>query len=501
MKNKIYIDMHASRTKVAVTEEDALVELYVERETSEKLIGNIYKGKVENVLNGMQSAFVNIGLSKNAFLYVHESNMVDGTEILGERKSKPAPILDKVGDEIMVQVVKEQFGTKGVRITKDITIPGRFIVLMPKNDYIGISRKITDESVRERLTKIIDSVKEPGIGYILRTASKNATAAEIKKEAKTLYKEYLRILSKFEKAECGDLIYKESGLVERTIRDVLNEKTEEIIINNKKTYDELKERFENFMPGYEKILKFYSDDDVMFDKYGLNDGIEDILKRKVPLNNGAYLIIDRTEAFTIIDVNTGKYVGENNHEETVFTTNIIAADEIARQLRLRNLGGIIIVDFIDMDDDEHKEQVLERLKTVLKKDRVKTMVMGMTSLGLVEITRKKTISMVDKIFLQPCPYCGGDSYVYSEEYIIMRLRAAMYKFFSKTDSEAVLVKVNPMVFAKLFVLRTLEQDCQTVWQDKRIYVVPDSELHIQKFEILPLNSGIIDLPNTARLLY
>ncbi|MBQ2714490.1 MAG: Rne/Rng family ribonuclease, partial [Clostridia bacterium] len=347
MKNKIYIDMHASRTKVAVTEEGDLVELYVERETTEKLIGNIYKGRVENVLNGMQSAFVNIGLSKNAFLYVHESNMVDGSELLAERRQKPSSILDKVGDEIMVQVVKEQFGTKGVRITKDITIPGRYIVLMPLNDYIGISRKITDEKTRERLTKIIEEVKEEGVGYILRTASKNATAKEIKKEAKNLYAEYKRILDKFEKASPGQLVYKESGLVERTIRDVLNEDTEEIIINNEAVFSELKERFSNLMPEYEKTLKYYPDKDDMFDAFGLNEEIEDILKRKVPLTNGAYLIIDRTEAFTIIDVNTGRYVGENNHEETVFTTNMIAADEIARQLRLRNLGGIIIVDFID----------------------------------------------------------------------------------------------------------------------------------------------------------
>lgn len=493
--------MHASRTKVAVTEDGALVELYVERETSEKLIGNIYKGRVENVLNGMQSAFVNIGLSKNAFLYVHESNMVDGTEIVGAKTNKPAPILDKVGDEIMVQVVKEQFGTKGVRITKDITIPGRFIVLMPKNDYIGISRKITDEKVRDRLTNIINEVKEPGVGYILRTASKNATAKEIKKEAKTLFMEYNRILDNYKKAKPGQLVYRESGLVERTIRDVLNEFTEEITINNEDTYKELKERFSNFMPEHEKILKYYPDKNDMFDSFGLNGEIEDILKRKVPLVNGAYLIIDRTEAFTIIDVNTGRYVGENNHEETVFTTNMIAADEIARQLRLRNLGGIIIVDFIDMDEEEHKEQVLERLKTVLKKDRVKTMVMGMTALGLVEITRKKTISMVDKIFLQPCPYCEGDAYVYSEEYIIMRLRADLYKHYAKKDDESVMVKVHPSVFSKLFVLRTLEQDCQTVWSDKRIYIVPDSGQHIQEYEIISLNSGVIDLPNTARLLY
>lgn len=500
MKNSIYIDMHASRTKVAVMENDCLVELHVERENSEKLIGNIYKGRVENVLSGMQSAFVNIGLSKNAFLYVHENSMVDSSEVVGN-KPQAQPITDKVGDEIMVQVVKEQFGTKGVRITKDITIPGRYVVLMPKNDYVGISRKITDESIRERLAGYVDKVKVDGMGYIVRTAAKNATFEEIQKEAKELYDEYLLVLKNYEKANCGQLVRRESNLIERMIRDIFNEDTEELYINNASVYNELKERFSSLMPHKLQCLKLYEEAGDMFDAFDLNEKMAEILKRKVPLSNGAYLIIDRAEAFTVIDVNTGRYVGENNHEETVFTTNMIAADEIARQLRLRNIGGIIIVDFIDMDMPEHREEVLNRLKAAVKKDRVKTMVIGMTSLGLVEITRKKTISMVDKVFLQQCPYCEGDSYVYSEEYVIMRLRGDLYKHFKQNDVESVLIHVNPSVFSKLFVLRTLEQDCQTVWSDKRIYIVPDEGLHIESYKITSCNSGILDLPNTARMLY
>lgn len=500
MKNSIYIDMHASRTKVAVIEGDSLVELHVERENSEKLIGNIYKGRVENVLSGMQSAFVNIGLSKNAFLYVHENSMVDSSELICS-VPKVQPITDKVGDEIMVQVVKEQFGTKGVRITKDITIPGRYVVLMPKNDYVGISRKITDESTRERLSRYIEAVKVEGMGYIVRTAAKSATFEEIEKEAKELYEEYLLVLKNYQKAKSGQLVRRESNLVERMVRDIFNEETEELYINNVEVYNELKERFSVLMPHKLDALKLYDDVGDMFDAFDLNDKMEEILKRKVPLSNGAYLIIDRAEAFTVIDVNTGRYVGENNHEETVFITNMIAVDEIARQLRLRNIGGIIIVDFIDMDMAEHREEVLNRLKEAVKKDRVKTMVIGMTSLGLVEITRKKTISMVDKVFLQPCPYCDGDSYVYSEEFVIMKLRGDLYKHFKKDDTEAVVINVNPSVFSKLFVLRTLEQDCQTVWGNKRIYIVPDESLHVETYKIQSCHDGILDLPNTARMLY
>lgn len=499
MKNKVYIDVHASRTKVAVTENGEMVELYVERETFEKLVGNIYKGRVENVLPGMQAAFVNIGLDKNAFLYVHE-NMVDSSELLEGGITRNS-ITDKVGDEIMVQVVKEQFGTKGVRVTKDISLPGRYLVLTPTNDFVGVSKKITDEKIRQKLFDAIMSVKSEGVGYIIRTAAKDVTISEIKKEAKKLLADYNRLLKDFEKAECAKVVRRECDLIERTMRDVINIDTERVIVNDKEVYDRLVDKFEYLMPKKLDVLTFHEDLGDMFEEYGLNKAVEDMLKRKVPLRNGGYLIIDKAEAFTVIDVNTGKYVGENNHEETVFLTNMIAVDEIAKQLRLRNIGGIIIVDFIDMDDPSHREEILTRLKEVLKKDRVKTMVVGMTGLGLVEITRKKTISLVDKTFLQPCPYCKGDSFVHSEEYIIMRLRASMYNYFAKDDCESVIIKVNPSVFAKLFVLRTLEKECQTVWADKRIYVVPDDLMHIEKFEIKSSGQGVLDLPNTARMLY
>ncbi len=499
MKNKVYIDIHASRTKVAVTENGEMVELYVERETFEKLVGNIYKGRVENVLSGMQAAFVNIGLDKNAFLYVHE-NMVDSSELMEGVKQKSS-ISDKVGDVIMVQVVKEQFGTKGVRVTKDISIPGRYLVLTPTNDFVGVSKKITDEKKRQKLFDAVMSVRAEGVGYIIRTAAKDVTISEIKREAKKLYSDYQRLLRDYGKAEPCKVVRRECDLIERTMRDVINSETESVIVNDKDAFERLYERFEYLMPQKSEILQYHSDQGDLFEAYGLNKAVEDMLKRKVPLRNGGYLIIDRAEAFTVIDVNTGKYVGENNHEETVYLTNLIAVEEIAKQLRLRNLGGIIIVDFIDMDDQAHRDEVLEKLKEALKKDRVKTMVVGMTGLGLVEITRKKTISLVDKTFLQPCPYCKGDSFVHSEEYVIMRLRASLYKYFEKNDDEAVLIKVNPAVFAKLFVLRTLEKDCQSVWQDKRIYVVPDDLIHIEKYEIISCDTGVLDLPDTARMLY
>lgn len=499
MKNKVYIDVHASRTKVAVTENGEMVELYVERETFEKLVGNIYKGRVENVLPGMQAAFVNIGLDKNAFLYVHE-NMVDSSELLESGRTHSS-INDKVGDVIMVQVVKEQFGTKGVRVTKDISIPGRYLVLTPTNDFVGVSKKITDEKVRQKLFDAVMSVKDEKVGYIIRTAAKDVTISEIKKEAKKLFADYNKLLRDYEKTECSKVVRRECDLIERTMRDVINNETESVIVNDKEVFDRLYERFEYLMPKKLDVLKFHEEQGDMFEEYGLNKAVEDMLKRKVPLRNGGYLIIDRAEAFTVIDVNTGKYVGENNHEETVFLTNLIAVDEIAKQLRLRNLGGIIIVDFIDMDDPNHRDEVLNRLREALKKDRVKTMVVGMTGLGLVEITRKKTISMVDKMFLQSCPYCKGDSFVHSEEYVIMRLRASLYNHFAKNDSEAVLIHVNPSVFAKLSVLRTLEKECQTVWSDKRIYVVPDDKMHIENYEIKSCQQGVLDLPNTARMLY
>ncbi len=499
MKNSIFVDVHSERIKVAVLENGELAELYVEKEAAQRLVGNIYKGRVMNVLPGMQAAFVNIGLEKNAYLFVGES-MVDRSELVGI-DSTPNLLELHSGDEIMVQIVKEQFGSKGVRITTDISLPGRYVVFLPYSDYIGISRKIENESRRRKLTEILRDICPEGAGFIVRTAAETASAEEIQKEALRLISKFYKICKDYASAEVCDVVYEEADLIMRTIRDLLNDDTQEIIFNRRRIYESVKEYFEYFMPTRLNVLKLYSGENDMFEAYNLNHAVEKLLKRKVYMKNGAYLIIDRTEALTVIDVNTGKYVGDNNLEETVFNTNLVAAEEIARQIRLRNIGGIIIVDFIDMDNEAHQGLVVDKLREELKKDRIKTVVKGMTSLGLVELTRKKARGMIDSILTQTCPYCKGDSYVYSAEYMIMKIRTALYNFFRQSDSDLVKLEVNPLVFGKIFSQRAMEEECEGVWRDKRIYVVPSEVMHMEKFNLTDCGSGVIDLPDNAKLLY
>ena len=276
---------------------------------------------------------------------------------------------------------------------------------------------------------------------------------------------------------------------------------DEVVINDEKLYKEFKKSFPYVEKLRPDIFKFYNGAKDLLQNYELSEQIDALLKRKVVLKNGAYLIIDRTEALTVIDVNTGKFVGNKNLEETVFETNKIAAVEIARQLRLRNIGGIVVIDFIDMEEPEHREKVLEVLGKELEKDRVKTSLVGLTALGLVELTRKKTRSMIETVMLQPCPYCNGDGYVYGDEHMIMKIRAAITQVFEGISAKAVVVTVAPSLFNKMFSLRYLEKECQTVWKDKRIYVIPDPAMHIEKYKIQTLNSAILDLPDNARMLY
>ena len=458
---RILIDVHPSSTKVCIVKDSLLEEFWVERKNINKLVGNIYKGKVMNVLPGMQAAFVNIGLERNAFLYAGDI-VIDGEKLEGAEQLR---INLKAGDSVLCQVEKDQFGTKGARITTNITLPGRVLVYMPQIDYVGVSHKITDEKTKERLVKIASEIKPEGCGVILRTQAQFCDEDELRAEMKELVALWEKIKADTLKKPAGTLVYKEQDLAIRAVRDMLAD-VDEVVINDEKLYNEFKRSFPYVEKMRPEIFKFYNGAKDLLQFYDLAEQIDALLKRKVVLKNGAYLIIDRTEALTVIDVNTGKFVGNKNLEETVFETNKIAAVEIARQLRLRNIGGIVVID-----------------------------------LGLVELTRKKTRSMIETVMLQPCPYCGGDGYVYGDEHMIMKIRSAITQVFEGVSAKAVVVTVAPSLFNKMFSLRYLEKECQTVWKDKRIYVIPDASMHIEKYKIQSLNSAILDLPDNARMLY
>lgn len=494
---EILINVQNTNTKVCIVEDGQLVEFWVERKNIAGLVGNIYKGKVTNVLQGMQAAFVNIGLEKNAFLYAGDT-LAYKEELKDVTESR---LNLKAGDKIIVQVVKDQFGSKGARVSMNVTLPGRLVVLMPMLDYVGVSRKITDEDKRNALIEYVKGVKPQGYGFILRTQAEDCDLEELRREMNELVAKWEKIKNTIPSKKVSSLVYKDEDLAVRAVRDMLRNDVDKVVINNRKMYEEFVRAFPDLYNSKPDLFEIYTGVEDLWERYKITEQIDGLLDRRVNLKNGGYLIIDRTEALTVIDVNTGKYVGDKNLEETVFETNRIAAIEIARQLRLRNIGGIVVIDFIDMNNSIHIDKIMETLQQELSKDRTKTSIAGMSSLGLVELTRKKKRSMIDAVMLQPCPYCRGNGYVFSDEHVAGKLKNSINAYFACKDNKALLVTVAPSVFNKIFTARLLEKECENEWSDKRIYMLADPNMHIEKFAVQVLHGSIIDVPDNARMLY
>lgn len=411
---EIVIDVGMENTTVALLEDKELAELYVEKQNNLSIVGNIYKGRVENVLPGMQAAFVNIGIDKNVFLYVKDA--IPNTYIGEEEESEYADqyknvnINDflKVGQEIVVQVVKEPISTKGARVTTHITLPGRFIVLMPTVEYTGISRRIEDEQERERLKTIASKYKPESMGVIIRTAAEGCSEEEIREDINFLSKLWEEIKDKQQGGPIPRIIHKDINIVYRTVRDMFTNDIDKFIINNKEQYEKILQVVSLMSKDLAGKIQYFDKAYEILDYYDIKSKISKVLTRKVWLKSGGYIVIDQTEALTVVDVNTGKFVGSTDLKDTVLKTNVEAAREIAKQLRLRDIGGIIIIDFIDMHEKQHEEVVLESLKNSLKKDRTKSNVLGITHLGLVEMTRKKVRQRVESAFMTECPCCSGE---------------------------------------------------------------------------------------------
>ena len=485
MNKEILVQSNEDQTQVAVLEEGQLVEIYIERTVSARLVGSIYKGKVENVLPGMQAAFINIGLEKNAFLYVEDA-LPDG---YGEELQAKPNIRDilKEGQELLVQVSKEPLGTKGPRVTRQITLPGRFIVLMPTSDYIGISRRIGDNEERDRLKRIAEELKPPKMGIIIRTVAIGASREEIEEDLENILRIWSRICEKNLQARAPALIHKDLELVKRILRDVVTEDVRRIIVNSRFTHEKIMELVEPRTLRYKITL---SDEMDLFSKYNIQQELTRALKRKVWLKSGGYIVIDQTEALVSIDVNTGKYVGSVNLEDTVFKTNIEAAVEIARQLRLRNIGGIIIVDFIDMDDEDHRQEVLKKLEEQLERDKVKTHILGMTSLGLLEMTRKKMRHTLSTVLEKTCPCCEGKGTVLSEATIAFRVKEEIREMAQRTTADTIFLTVNPKVASLLIgpggiLLKQLETTLK-----KEIVIRGKENLGLEEYKLEPFHGNI-----------
>jgi len=412
MSEELLVNVTPHETRVAFVENGVLQEVHVERARKRGLVGNIYKGKVCRVLPGMQAAFVDIGLERTAFL--HASDVLASTpEPAGapSRNGNGESITSLVreGQEVLVQVVKDPLGTKGARLTTHIAIPSRFLVYMPGNSHVGVSQKIEDEQERERLKDAVHShidESAPG-GYIIRTAAEGLDADALHKDMLFLAKLWAAIQERASQEQSERLVHEDLALVRRTMRDLVGFAVEKIRIDSRETYEKVIEFAERFIPELAPRVEHYSGERPIFDIYGVEDEIQRALERKVQLKSGGYLIIDQTEAMTTIDVNTGAFVGHRTLEETIFKTNLEATQAISRQLRLRNLGGIIIIDFIDMIDPEHKRQVLRALERALERDHAKTHISEVSSLGLVEMTRKRTRESLEHVLCEPCPICNG----------------------------------------------------------------------------------------------
>lgn len=405
MSEEILINITPPETRVAVIENGVLQELIIERSRERGLVGNIYKGEVCRVLPGMQAAFVDIGLPKAAFIHLSDLCAKDlekkGTEVIEHYLHE--------GQHIVVQVFKDPLGSKGAQLTTEISIPSRYQVYMPYGNNSGVSQRIECEAERARLRACLDAFRQEHEcgGFIARTAAECVEESILIADMMFLLKLWESILEKIASAEPKQFIHKDLPLSIRTLRDLYKEGIDRVRVDSKETYHRLLEFAEVFVPEIVPVIEHYTGECPVFDIYSVEDEIKKALERKVQLKSGGYLIFDQTEAMTTVDVNTGGYVGGRNLEETIFKTNLEAAQTIARQLRLRNLGGIIIIDFIDMKSDDHKKQVLQALERNLEKDRAKTKITEVSVLGLVEMTRKRTRESLEHILCEPCSACGG----------------------------------------------------------------------------------------------
>jgi ribonuclease G len=446
--NRIIINYDKDRVRAALVEDDQLVEFHVERAEA-KLVGNIYVGKVVNVLPGMQAAFIDIGLERNAFLYVDDTYYHGEDEDVDE-KEHPHSISEVLqeGEMILVQVKKDMFGTKGPRVTSYISLAGRMVVYLPLSDHVGISKKIVDEAERDSLREIGHSLVQKDEGMIIRTKALEAGVTAIEEDLAEQRNLWRKIYKRSVGVTKPTLVYKDFDLTHRLIRDIFTEEIDELVIDDAEEYVQIKEFMSETIEELADRITLYQGKDVFWE-YNIAHEIEKLIKRQIWLKSGGYIIIEKTEALTVIDVNTGRYVGRTSLEDTLYRTNMEAAAEAARQLRLRDIGGIIIIDFIDMADSEHKEKVVTKLTEELAKDRMRTSVSGMTPLGLVELTRKKVRASIDTALLRACPCCEGKGRVYAEDEIYALLRKEAQSFNEYTGVPYLVLEVNPFIAEQL----------------------------------------------------
>jgi len=496
MANELIINVTLWETRVALLEDRVLVELYIERTKDRGIMGNIYKGKVVKVLPGMQAAFVDIGLEKASFLYVSDvyGGMEDYEEMGFQGEEMPtyfppsSQIQDLLseGQELLVQISKEPLGTKGTRITSHITLPGRYLVYMPTVDHVGVSRRIRDERERRRLREIIQTIKPQSGGFIVRTASEGAEPDEIRNDMEFLLHLWNNIQKKKESSPAPSLIHSDLNMVLRVIRDLLSPQVNRIVIDSKEEHENILSFINAYMPKQKYEIILYEKMEPIFDAYGIEIEIDKILGRKVWLKSGGYIVIDICEAFVAIDVNTGRFVGKRNLADTILKTNLEAAKEIAYQLRLRNIGGIIIIDFIDMEREGDREKVFQALEEATRKDRQKMNIFKISELGLMEMTRKRTRENISRILSEPCSYCEGAGLIKSKTTVCYDIFQEIERSSTELGGHSIMVEVNPEVADLLYEeeragVEELERKTR-----KKILIKGKPGFHQEQFNIIEI---------------
>ncbi len=487
MSKEIIVNVDTRETRVALVEAGKLVELHIERE--ERVVGSIYKCKVSNVLPGMDAAFVDIGLERNAFLYVADVLPEAEEDSPGRRDTRHLKIKDmlKVGQEVLVQVIKGPRGTKGARVSTRISLPGRYLVLMPDADNIGISRKIDEGGERDRLKRIADNMKPLGYGVIVRTEAEGKSDVELRQDLEFLLRMWNQVQDKARKTQAPGLVHQDLSLIYKTIRDVFSSEVTKMLVDSPVDYEKAVELIDLLSPKMRSRIQLYSDPEPIFERFAIESEIERLLRRKVWLKSGGHLTIDETEALTTIDVNTGKYIGSTSLSDTILKTNLDAVTEIGRQLRLRDIGGIIIIDFIDMINPKDRTHVVAALDKALRKDRTRTKISHISPLGLVEMTRKRTGETISESMTEACPYCQGRGRIESSETVSIHIERELRQLAAQVDEEAFVVTVHPDVAVHLIgpmgeTINEIERRLKHA-----IYVRSNEELHVEKYEIVPGN--------------
>jgi len=506
VQNEILISATPGETRVAILEKSQVVELHLERARLRSVAGSIVKGRVTRVLPGMQAAFVDVGLEKAAFLYAGdyveniESIEEDGEEPRGLGGARRAPSIESLlheGQEIVVQIAKEPIGSKGARITSHVSIAGRHLVLTPWAQRVGVSRRIDSDRERRRLREIVNRIRPQDLGFIIRTAGEGTREADLEADVRYLTAVWDDVQIHKDQVRAPEALYQEPSLPLRVIRDFANSETKRIVVDSQQAYDEMKSFVDRFVADPKPRIKLYEGTVPIFDHFGTESQIEANLGRKVWLKSGGYLIIDQSEALTAIDVNTGRYVGRRDLEDTVLKTNLEAVREVVHQLRFRNIGGLIIIDLIDMESSENREKTFRALQDALRQDKARTNILKISELGLVEMTRKRTRENLVQMLCEPCSHCEGKGYLLSEESVAQKVLREIKKDVPRFCGRRIAVSVNRRVAERLLgvekeTLEALEHNL-----GREIEIRSRAEMHQEQFEITALDEGAavaLDLP-------